>query len=130
MSSQRGRCEARQRVIFALVVVLLFSNLLETGRPYVSAKSSSSAGKWTLTVSVVDQLGESVQGQEVKITNYLGEEIFNGHTNKDGFVKPKLEAGEYRVLVQDQSYTIDLTEDTDVTATVTVDLPIAVEGAS
>jgi len=116
--------------MFALVVVLLFSNLLETGRPYVSAKSPSSAGKWTLTVSVIDQFDESVQGQEVMITNFLGEEVFNGHTNANGFIKAKLESGEYRTLVQGESYTIDLSEDTDVTATVTVDLPIAVEGAS
>lgn len=130
MSSLRNRYEARQRVMLALVIVLLFSNLLDTGRPYVSAKSPSSAGKWTLTVSVVDQFSESVQGQEIKVTNYLGEEVFNGHTNANGIIKAKFESGEYRVLVQGQAYTIDLTEDTEVTATVTVDLPKAVEGAS
>lgn len=116
--------------MLALVIVLLFSNLLDTGRNYVSAQSSSTAGKWTLTVSVVDQSDISVQGQEVKVTNYLGEEVFDGHTNKNGIINAKLEAGEYQVLVQDQSYTIDLNEDTNVEATVTVDLPIAVEGAS
>lgn len=116
--------------MLALVIVLLFSNLLDTGRPYVSAKSPSSAGKWILTVSVVDQFSESVQGQEIKVTNYLGEEVFNGHTNANGIIKAKFESGEYRVLVQGQAYTIDLTDDTEVTATVTVDLPKAVEGAS
>ena len=130
MSSQCSRCEARQRVMLALVIVLLFSNLIDTGRNYVSAQSSSTAGKWTLTVSVVDQSDISVQGQEVKVTNYLGEEIFDGHTNKNGIINAKLEAGEYHILVQDQTYTIDLNEDTDIEATVTVDLPIAVEGAS
>ncbi len=130
MSSQRGRCEARQRVMFALVVVLLFSNLLETGRPYVSAKSPSSAGKWSLSVSVVDQDGEPVQGQEVKITNYLNEEVFDGHTNANGLSGTRLEQGEYHIYVQGQTFTIDLTDDTSVAATVTVDLPIAVEGAS
>ena len=116
--------------MFALLTVLLFSNQLETGRPYVSAKSSSSAGTWSLSVSVIDQFGETVQGQEIQIQDNLGEGVYNGHTNGAGQITVKLEAGEYTVYVQGHSYTLDLNKDSKIEATVTVDLPIAVEGAS
>jgi len=126
MSEQRYRCEARELVVIALLITLLFPNLFGTGHPNVSAQSSPSAGKWTLTVNVVDQYNESVASEYVIIhAGITHEDLFTGYTNNKGKITAELKEGPFHVHVGDQEISLTLTEDLVVTATVTVDLPIA-----
>lgn len=104
-------------VILALLLVNPFESTVEAKKP--------GAGKWEITVDVTDQFDEKVSGQEVVVIDNLGETVFIGHTNPSGKVNTKLEQGQYQILVQGQTFLIDLNEDHEIEATITVDLPIA-----
>ncbi len=126
MSKQRYRREARELVVIALLITLLFPNLFGADQPNVSAQSSPSAGKWTLTVNVVDQYSEPVASEYVIIhAGITHEDLFTGYTNNKGKVTVELSEGPFHIHVGDQELSITLTENLTVTATVTVDLPTA-----
>jgi len=126
MSEHRHRREAREFVVIALLITLLFPTLFGAGHPNVSAQPPPSAGKWFLTVYVEDQYGEPVAHEYLSIhAGVTHKDLFNGYTDNVGKLKVELEEGTYHVHVGEQEIDVNLKSDLTVTATVTVDLPTA-----
>lgn len=111
--------ERQRRVLAVLTLVFV---LLLVG---CSAFFPSSTGTGDLTVTVENQNGQPVSGQQVTVTDpATGRVVYQSQTGPNGEVSTELEVGEYVVEVGGTTDTVEVDEDgADLTLQVSTSPP-------
>lgn len=117
----------RRKIIIWFVLVFLLALFVVGGAAALGVDPLSivsSGGTGELTVSVTDQNGEEIAGQEVTIIDPETEDtIATANTDDDGEVEVTLDQGEYTVVAGDSERDITLNEETEVDLSVNVAPP-------